>query len=58
MKSKYFQNNDLDVGDTVIVDGKYEAEIIWLGQIFAQIKKGEKQWDIVRKRLTKCNKSK
>jgi len=51
----------MKVGDTVLVDvgyrnGGYEAEIIWLGKLFAtiQIPSGE-SWDIMRRRLTPKN---
>ena len=43
-------------GDTVIVDegyrnGVYEAELVWVGKLFARIKCDEEEWDIMKKRL-------
>ena len=51
----------MEVGDTVLVDvgyrnGGYEAEIIWLGKLFATIQTPEgESWDIMRRRLTPKN---
>ncbi len=47
----------MEVGDTVLVDvgyrnGGYEAEILWLGKLFATITSDGETWDIMRRRLT------
>ena len=43
-------------GDKVIVDegyrnGGYEAELMWVGKLFARIKCDDKEWDIMKSRL-------
>lgn len=47
----------MKIGDIVLVDvghpnGGYEAEIIWVGKLFARIKNGNYEWDIMKRRLT------
>ena len=42
--------------DTVIVDeeyrnGGYEAELVWVGKLFATIKTKDDEWDIMKNRL-------
>lgn len=49
--------HNIKSGDTVLVDvefanGGYEAEIITIGKVFAKIKSGESEWDIMIDRLT------
>ena len=51
------KNNSLKVGDTVLVDvdfsnGGYEAEIVSLGHIYASIRVGENEREILKNRLT------
>lgn len=50
--------SNLELGDIVLVDsdlphmdGGYEAEILWVGKILAQIKVGDSDWSIMRNRL-------
>lgn len=43
-------------GVTVIVDkgyrnGGYEAELVWVGKLFARIKTEDDEWDIMKTRL-------
>jgi len=47
----------MKVGDKVIVDvghanGGYEAEVVWIGKLFARIKVNNDEWDIMKRRLT------
>jgi len=55
--SKYFKDKDFTIGEEVEVDRKhgkpYVAKIIDVGEIFATIEAGGKQWDIVINRLDK-----
>jgi len=46
----------MKVGDIVIVDeghpnGGYEAELTWVGNLFARIKVEREEWDIMKRRL-------
>ena len=49
--------NNIKKGDVVLVDidfanGGYEAEVVHVGDIFARIKSGGYEWDIMISRLT------
>lgn len=50
------KNSNMKKGDIVIVDegyrnGGYEAELMWVGNLFARIKCGDDEWDIMKNRL-------